>query len=143
MATYSSHSFTSKPTIMLLRKWWVRIILILGIFTFLMLQYFDIFSSNELHVPTESCTWQEGDSQLFYLKTTSGVNYDGGHWFHVAENFMVQHSILRKSGNLANSSTVFFVTDRGMHSTSLTYHISSNDCYYIYHCGMQLASIQK
>ena len=65
----------------------------------------------------ESCAWKEGDPELFHLKTSSGVHYDGGHWFHVAENFMVQHTLLRqrqKSNGigLATSKEVYLSLDR-------------------------------
>ena len=59
-----------------------------------------------------SCLWEEGDPVLLNLRTKSGVNYEGGHWFHVAENFMVQHSILRSTYRLANSSHVYFNIDK-------------------------------
>ena len=54
---------------------------------------------------------------MFHLITSSGVNYDGGHWFHVAENFMVQHTLLRQREKdegigLATSSEVFLSLDR-------------------------------
>jgi hypothetical protein len=65
----------------------------------------------------ETCVWSEGDPQLFHLKTSSGVHYDGGHWFHVAENFMVQHTLMRqrqvtKGIGLATSSDVYLSLDR-------------------------------
>lgn len=65
----------------------------------------------------DSCVWTEGDPQLFHLKTSSGVHYDGGHWFHVAENFMVQHTLMRqrqkKTGvGLASSKDVYLSIDR-------------------------------
>ena len=50
---------------------------------------------------------------LFQLRTKLGVNYDAGHWFHIAENFMVQHSTLREKNQLANSSTIYFSFDTG------------------------------
>lgn len=65
-----------------------------------------------------TCVWKEGDPQLFHLKTTSGVHYDGGHWFHVAENFMTQHTLLRQRQQqqgmmgLATSSDVYISMDR-------------------------------
>lgn len=51
--------------------------------------------------------------EIYALKTISGVHYDGGHWFHVAENFMVQHSILKLSQREGKASEIYFLTDRG------------------------------
>ena len=59
------------------------------------------------------CVWHEGDPVLYHLKTKMGVNYDAGHWFHMAENFMVQHSILRDANELTNASNVIYSFDKG------------------------------
>lgn len=59
------------------------------------------------------CAWKEGDPVVYHLKTKMGVNYDAGHWFHMAENFMVQHSILRSANQLTNASEVFYSFDKG------------------------------
>lgn len=50
---------------------------------------------------------------IFKLRTKLGVNYDAGHWFHMSENFMTQHSILRASDQLTNASTVIYIFDKG------------------------------
>jgi hypothetical protein len=57
------------------------------------------------------CTWQEGDPTLYHLRTKLGVNYDAGHWFHMSENFLAEHSRLRAMRLAANSSTVFLAFD--------------------------------
>jgi hypothetical protein len=67
--------------------------------------YFDLdspeaFAERNKHVRVSynaprACQWSEGDPLLFNLRTKLGVTYDGGHWFHMAENFMTQHSIIR------------------------------------------------
>jgi hypothetical protein len=36
------------------------------------------------------CTWKDGDPVLYHMRTKLGVNYEGDHWFHIAENFMTQ-----------------------------------------------------
>eukprot|EP01040_Poterioochromonas_malhamensis_P007099 gene7099-7666_t len=46
------------------------------------------------------------------VKTQLGVNYDAGHWFHMAENIMVEHSILRKKDQLINNSIIFYNFDK-------------------------------
>lgn len=58
------------------------------------------------------CNWRQTDAVLFSMNTKSGVNYEGGHWFHMAENFMVQHSILREVKRLSNSSIAYFNVDK-------------------------------
>lgn len=50
-----------------------------------------------------SCNWQLGDPVLLNIKTTLGVNYDGGHWFHMSENLMTLHSILRNERTSNNA----------------------------------------
>lgn len=64
------------------------------------------------HTKFESCTWSEADPQLYHLKLSEHVNFFGSHWFHVAENVLVQHSILRKKDALSTSSEVFLDFER-------------------------------
>lgn len=69
----------------------------------------------EISSPTtlqHRCVWREGDPVIYHMKTKMGVNYDAGHWFHMAENFMVQHSVLRNAGELTNASKVFYNFDK-------------------------------
>ena len=40
------------------------------------------------------CSWEVGDPVLLNLKTKLGVNYEGSHWFHMAENLMVMFDII-------------------------------------------------
>lgn len=65
------------------------------------------------------CVWKQGDPVIYHLKTKLGVNYDAGHWFHMAENFMVQRSILREAKLLSNATQVFYSFDKGMLLNSL------------------------
>jgi len=116
--------------------WWLSIIAsFCGMTTFLL--YFAFISTTEVTErygtnrisPTNStlptcwkegistalnCPWSEGNPVLFHLKTKLGVNYDAGHWFHMAENFMVQHSILRGTNGLTNASVVIYNFDEGL-----------------------------
>lgn len=41
----------------------------------------------------DRCNWKLGDPVLLNLKTKLGVNYEGSHWFHMAENLMVMYLI--------------------------------------------------
>jgi hypothetical protein len=64
---------------------------------------------------SKRCAWTEDMPVIYHLNTYSGVGYDGGHWFHVAENFMAQHSKLRslRAEQPGQSSPrVFFHVDR-------------------------------
>eukprot|EP01041_Mallomonas_annulata_P012370 gene12370-26022_t len=92
-------------------KWMIFSSLVCGTFLFLCVNvyYFNVATSTIINNETnliENCKWKDGDPILFKIVTKSGVNYEGGHWFHIAENFMVQHSILRHQNKLANSSKV-------------------------------------
>ena len=58
------------------------------------------------------CRWKDGDPELYFLKTSLGVNYEGSHWFHMAETFMVQHSILRKTHRQSNSTNIYYLFDK-------------------------------
>ena len=69
---------------------------------FVCISYFDFFyyflndeQVQSLSKLTPKCNWQLGDPVFINLKTSLGVNYDGSHWFHMSENFMTYHSILR------------------------------------------------
>ena len=82
-------------------------------------------SSGSADTIQSSCKYHDDDPELFYLKTISGVHYDGGHWFHVAENFMVQHSLFRsreseQEEKEAKAPEVYFLTDRGGYPVSLS-----------------------
>lgn len=58
------------------------------------------------------CEWNEGDPVIYRLNTKLGVNYEGDHWFHVAENFMTLHSILRAQGHTTTSNNIYFDFDK-------------------------------
>jgi hypothetical protein len=59
------------------------------------------------------CPLSGADLPVMYnLHTKLGVSYSGDHWFHMAENFMAQHSKLRANGGYTNSSEVYFNFDK-------------------------------
>lgn len=60
-----------------------------------------------------SCVWDGNGPVIYNMKTKMGVNYDAGHWFHMSENFMTQHSILRAKGHLTNATNVYYNFDKG------------------------------
>lgn len=62
----------------------------------------------------KDCNWLPGGPVIYNMKTKLGVNYDAGHWFHMAENFMVQHSTLRETNRLTNASVVIYNFDKGL-----------------------------
>eukprot|EP01038_Epipyxis_sp_PR26KG_P014598 gene14598-19604_t len=51
-----------------------------------------------------SCQWHENGPVLFHIKTKLGVNYDAGHLFHMAENILTQHSVVRALENNGESN---------------------------------------
>jgi hypothetical protein len=84
-------------------------------------------SSSDRH-----CNWKADDPVIYNLKTKMGVNYDAGHWFHMSENFMTQHSILRAKHSLTNATTVYYNFDKGMCQFTHDYHPSHIICSWIY-----------
>lgn len=48
----------------------------------------------QIGAPVTTCDAATATASVFVLQTALGVNYDAGHWFHVAENFMAQHSLV-------------------------------------------------
>lgn len=60
-----------------------------------------------------NCNWNDDMPVFFNVRTKLGVNYDAGHWFHMAENIMTQHAILGKKNMLTNNSKVFYNFDKG------------------------------
>jgi len=68
---------------------------------------------------SEKCLWTPKDPIFYNIHTNLGVNYDAGHWFHMAENIMTYHSILRSKGQLANASQVYFNFDHAEFPTNL------------------------
>lgn len=58
------------------------------------------------------CDANAATATLYLMRTSLGVNYDGGHWFHVAENFMAQHSMLRESKRQSDKMNVFYCFDK-------------------------------
>ena len=64
--------------------------------------------------PRRDCPWDASHGiVLFNVHTKLGVNYDAGHWFHMAENIMVQHSLLRRVHGLTNATKVYYNFDKG------------------------------
>jgi hypothetical protein len=42
------------------------------------------------------------------------LNYNGGHWFHMAENFMAEFSQRRLQHRFSNASEIYYLFDEGM-----------------------------
>jgi hypothetical protein len=61
----------------------------------------------------KTCLWDKNKDPVIYkLKTKMGVNYKADHWFHMSENFMTSHSILRQQNRLSNSNHVIYNFDK-------------------------------
>ena len=62
------------------------------------------------------CKWDTSMPVFVNVKTKLGVNYDAGHWFHMAENLMVEHALLQRKQGLLNSSIIFYNFDKSKSS---------------------------
>lgn len=61
----------------------------------------------------KTCEWDVNNDPVIYkLKTKMGVNYEADHWFHMSENFMTSHSILREQNRLSNSNHIIYNFDK-------------------------------
>lgn len=49
---------------------------------------------------------------LINVETHLGVNYDAGHWFHMAELIMTRHAELRAKNRLLNSTEIYYNFDK-------------------------------
>jgi hypothetical protein len=91
----------------------------------IVLLFFNYFpkSNSKINNPlsVKKCNRNEDFPTYFELKTKLGVNYDAGHWFHMAENFMVYHSVLRQKHLLSNSSEVYLNFDKGFNHQNKNY----------------------
>lgn len=85
------------------------------------------FHQQDQHFLTQNtinlCKWDETMPVFVNIKTKLGVNYEAGHWFHMAENIMVEHSILRKKEQLINHSMIFYNFDKSKSSSSLSFEL--------------------
>jgi len=106
----------------------VTFILLFCIFVSLILNFSSVSSSKNLREDflefnSRKCDWNDKSPTIFYLNSKSGVNYEGGHWFHIAENFLVLHSILRSQGRLSNSTVLVLSADRSNILLNLKFNI--------------------
>lgn len=93
--------------------WWIVLAAVVVLVLFLVFNAWVIPQSFETtdRLPEHKCHWTPSDPIFYNIHTKLGVNYDGGHWFHMAENIMTMHSVLRAQNRLANASTVYFNFD--------------------------------
>lgn len=109
MASFLSYRMRSKW------GWWIGIsaLIIFLCFVIFNLIVIPLLDDNDVQgtIPQDKCHWTPKDPLFFNIHTKLGVNYDAGHWFHMAENIMTYHSVLRSKGQLANASNVIFNFD--------------------------------
>lgn len=67
--------------------------------------------SNQVQVA--KCDPRADSPVLISLKTKMPVFYDASQWFHMAENYLVQHSILGGENKLTDSRVVVYNFDKG------------------------------
>lgn len=90
---------------------WFSALLVLTYITGSLWQPFIPYSLRgpELH----KCIPSVDSPVLVNLKTKMKVHYDGGQWYHMAENFLVQHSLLAKHQALVDGKSVWYNFDKG------------------------------
>lgn len=112
---------------------WIFFILLVIISVFYLI-YDTYYSSDDVYFHQQErlishtvnrCKWDPSMPVFVNIKTQLGVNYDAGHWFHMAENIMVEHSILRKKDQLINNSIIFYNFDKSKSFFLLLYFESS------------------
>lgn len=63
---------------------------------------------------SSNCSSQYDHYIIYNINVKLQVNYDANHWFHMAENIMTYHSILRSKGRLGkNTSRIIYNFDTG------------------------------
>lgn len=61
-----------------------------------------------------NCSSQYDHYIIYNINVKLQVNYEANHWFHMAENIMTYHSILRAKGRLGkNTSRIIYNFDTG------------------------------
>jgi len=85
----------------------------------------------EHHANFRKCTPNSNSPILLNLKTRMQVYYDGGQWFHMTENFLVQHSLLAEQQRQLQGKSIWYNFDkRKCASISLLFlEFDKNFCY--------------
>eukprot|EP01031_Cornospumella_fuschlensis_P034081 gene34081-41251_t len=65
------------------------------------------------------CQWKDSDPEIFQLKTKTNVFYDAGQWYHMSENFLPEHSRLRKYNRLSSANNIFYHFDADKFASNL------------------------
>ncbi|RYH21492.1 hypothetical protein EON65_20525, partial [archaeon] len=69
---------------------------------------------NSGEATSHRCAWTSEDPVLYTIKTHLEVNYDAGHWFHMSENILTYHSMLRTRhtpADILGANTAYFLFD--------------------------------
>lgn len=69
-------------------------------------------SGLEIQNGLQMCPPSKSNPVLFNMRTKLGVSYSASHWFHIAENFMTYHSILREKGLYLCNSDYYYNFDK-------------------------------
>jgi hypothetical protein len=64
------------------------------------------------HFQFQKCSPNSNSPILLNLKTKMHVSYDGGQWFHMAENFLVQHSLLAEQQRQLEGMSIWYNFDK-------------------------------
>lgn len=98
--------------------WWYILLIVILFFVLSMYYIINMLYATSIGNDLKSCLSDRGRS-LYSLRTKLGVTYDGSHWFHIAENFMTQHSVLRKSSLQSCSHEIYYNFDKAGFVTKL------------------------
>lgn len=106
-----------------LPKWGIHSLNFCGIIVLTIIILSVLFGSKSFFTPLNSsarkeefvrCSPNEDSPVLVNLKTKMKVYYDGDQWFHMAETFSVQHSILKSQGRLIDGRRIWYNFDSGI-----------------------------
>jgi hypothetical protein len=76
---------------------------------------FSSYSTTSLSQTFDTCKADEQSPVLIAIETKLGVNFNAGHWFHMAELIMTRHSQLLNENSLLNHSKIYVSFDQGNH----------------------------
>ena len=85
------------------------LITIVAIFPFI-----NLISSLYTFNNVSKCFPNDESPTLIALRTRLNVFYDGSQWFHMAENYLVQHSLLQANQRLVSQKSVVYSFDSGI-----------------------------
>lgn len=75
-------------------------------------EFLPLTTARKLLPGIRKCTPNSDSPVLLNLKTKMRVLYDGGQWYHMTENFLVQHSLLSQKQRLIHGKSIWYNFDK-------------------------------